>query len=126
GRDERQAEVVHLAKELAVELQAELLAAGAEQRAVDDQGSAEVPDDDPERPLFHPDYEKQGQADRDEDVGEARADERDRALLHAEERGPLLVVDGAPEGAARRADEIRGACRAEEQRDDRAREDEQQ
>ena len=118
-RDEGQTEVVHLPQQAAVELQAELLTAVAEQREVDDQRPAEVSDDDPERPFVHPDDEEQRQPDRDEDVREARADEGDRALLDPEERGHLLVVDRGPERDSRRADEVRGVGGPEEERRER-------
>ena len=119
GRDERDAEAVHLTQQAAVELQPELLAAVAEQREIDDQRPAEVADDDPDRTLLERDDEQEREPDREEDVREACADEGDRALLDAEERGHLLVVDGRPERDAGRAHEVRGVRCPEQERRER-------
>jgi hypothetical protein len=88
-----------------VELEAELLATVAEEREVDEQRAGEVAHDDAERALVERDDEQDRRADRQQHVREARGDERDRALLDAEERRQLLVVHLRPETDERRADE---------------------
>ncbi len=123
-RHERDPEAVHLAKEPAVELEPELLTAVADEHGVDDQRAREVADDDADRPLVERDDEEQRRADRQEDVREARRDERDRALLDAEERGQLLVVHPGPEPDERGHDELRVVRRAEEEVRDRRGEEE--
>ena len=104
-RDERKAEPVHSSQQLAVELESELLAAVAEEREIHEQRSGEVPDDDAERPLVVDDDEQDRRGDREQHVREARRDERDRALLDAEERRQLLVVHLRPQADERGAHE---------------------
>ncbi len=73
-------------------------------------------------PWSSDDDEEQRRADREQDVREAGRDERDRALLDAEERRQLLVVHPRPEADERGHDELRVVGGAEEEVRDRARE----
>ena len=109
GRHERDPELVHRPEELAVELEAELLAAVAEQRDVHDERSAEVPDDDPERAFLVDDDEDHRERDRDGDVQERRDGEGHRPLLDPEQVRHLGVVDVHPEQNGRRDHEARAA-----------------
>ena len=111
---ERHPEAVHLAEERAVELEPELEAPVGEQDDVDGERAAEVADEDAERALVPDDDEQDRQADRERDVDDAGEQVADRALLDAEERGQLVVVDLRPESDERGADEIRVRVVAEE------------
>ena len=110
GAHERDAEAVHRAQELPVPLEAELLRAVDEEDGPHDERPAQVPDDDPERPLVLDDDEEHGQPHGDGDVREGRDRERDRPLLRPEEVGHLRVVDVDPEEDGGRDDETRAAA----------------
>ena len=103
-------EAVHVVQEPPVELEAELLAAVAEQRDEHDQRAAEVADDDPERALLVDDDEDHRERDGDADVQERRDREGDRPLLGAEEVRHLGVVDVHPEQDGGGDDEARAAA----------------
>jgi hypothetical protein len=87
GRDEREPEALHLPQQGAVELETELLAAVPQQREVDGERAGEVAGDDADRAEVVDDHEQHRRGDGDRDVGEARGEEGERALLDAEERG---------------------------------------
>ncbi len=120
--DERDPESVHLAQEVPVELEAELLAPVAHEDRVHEERPGEVADDDADRSFVEHDDEEQRRTDGDEDVREARRDEGDRPLLDAEERRELFVVHARPETDERGHDQLPVVRRAEQPLRDLARE----
>ena len=123
GWHKRQPEALHLAEEVAVELEPELEAPVAEQDEEHGERPGEVADDDADRALVPDGDEQDRRDDGDDHVGQRRGDVRDRALLDAEERGELLVVHLRPEQDERRAHEVRLRVRLEQQLRDLAREE---
>jgi hypothetical protein len=113
--DERQAEAVHSPVELPVELHPQRVTAVREERGVHDQRSREVAYEHAERPFVEHDDEEDRRRDRDRDIRERRRDIRRRALLDAEERRHLLVVQCGPQPDEGGDDEVAVVVRAEEQ-----------
>ena len=113
--DERQPETIHRPVEGAVELQAERVPAVEQKRRVHDERSGDVSDQHAEWSLVeHYDEEDRGR-DRDRDIRERCGDVCSRALLDAEERGHLLVVQRGPKADERCDDETAVAVRSEEE-----------
>ena len=103
---ERHAPLGHLAEDVRVELEPELCSAVGEEDGVDGKRPAEVPDEDPKRPLVEDDDEQDRHPDRQRDVREARRRVADRALLDSKERRQLVVVHRRPEADEGRTHEV--------------------
>ena len=123
SRHERHPEAVHRAEELSVELEPQLVTAIAKEHEIDRERPDPVADDHPHRPLVEVDDQKDGRADRDQEVRNSRDGEQDRPLLDAEQRRQLLVVQLRPEPDERGTDEPGLAVAERERVGDRLRGD---